>query len=80
MARLIHADPRASWIDEAISTSWIRREVEGLYSETMGRTSIDPESALRLMKRSLKGLIAIINSFANIEWLVSNNRFIGVTS
>ena len=36
-------------IDEAISTSWIRREVEGLYSESMGRPSIDPESALRLM-------------------------------
>ena len=34
----------------------------------------------RLMKRSMKGLIAIINSYANIGWLVSNNRLASVTS
>ena len=34
----------------------------------------------RLMNRSWKGLIAFTNSFSNIRWLISNNRFCGVTS
>lgn len=36
-------------VDKAIDLSWLRQEVSDCYNETMGRPSIDPESALRLM-------------------------------
>jgi len=60
-------------IDEAISTSWIRREVEGLYSETMGRPSIDPESALRLM---IAGFIYGIKHDRKLIWEAEVNMAI----
>ncbi|MEA1910001.1 MAG: IS1182 family transposase [Patescibacteria group bacterium] len=36
-------------VDRVLNLSWIRDEVRDLYSETMGRPSIDPECAVRLM-------------------------------
>ena len=36
-------------VDRVLNLSWLRSEVRDCYSETMGRPSIDPESALRLM-------------------------------
>ena len=36
-------------VDKAIDLSWLRKEVSDCYNEAMGRPSIDPESALRLM-------------------------------
>lgn len=36
-------------VDKVLDLGWIRDEVRDLYSETMGRPSIDPECAVRLM-------------------------------
>lgn len=36
-------------VDKVLDLSWLREEVRGLYEEGMGRPSIDPEAAVRLM-------------------------------
>ena len=36
-------------VNKVLDLSWLRDEVHDLYSETMGRPSIDPECAVRLM-------------------------------
>jgi len=46
---LIPEDHILKRVDEAINFSWMYDEVRDCYSETQGRPSIDPESALRLM-------------------------------
>jgi transposase len=49
LSSLIPDDHILKRVDKVLDLSWLRREVEDCYSETMGRPSIDPESALRLM-------------------------------
>jgi transposase len=49
LSSLIPNDHILKHVDKVLDLSWLRREVEDCYSETMGRPSIDPESALRLM-------------------------------
>jgi transposase len=49
LSSLIPNDHVLKRVDEVLDLSWLRREVVGCYNETMGRPSIDPESALRLM-------------------------------
>lgn len=36
-------------VDKVLDLSWLREEVRDLYDEAMGRPSIDPEAAVRLM-------------------------------
>jgi transposase len=47
--RLIPEDHILKRVDRILELGWIRDEVRHLYSETMGRPSIDPEAAIRLM-------------------------------
>ncbi len=47
--KLIPEDHILKRVDRILETGWIRDEVRQLYSETMGRPSIDPEAAIRLM-------------------------------
>jgi transposase len=49
LSNLIPNDHILKLIDKAIDLSWLRQEVSDCYNETIGRPSIDPESALRLM-------------------------------
>ena len=49
LSSLIPNDHILKQVDKVLDLSWLRREVVDCYSETMGRPSIDPESALRLM-------------------------------
>jgi len=49
LSNLIPDDHTLKLVDKAIDLSWLRQEVTDCYNETMGRPSIDPESALRLM-------------------------------
>jgi len=47
--KLIPEDHILKRVDRILELGWIRDEVRHLYSETMGRPSIDPEAAVRLM-------------------------------
>ena len=49
LSNLVPNDHILKLVDKVIDLSWLRREVADCYNETMGRPSIDPESALRLM-------------------------------
>jgi transposase len=49
LERLIPEDHILRKVDRILDLSWVRDRVRHLYSEDMGRPSIDPESALRLM-------------------------------
>jgi transposase len=49
LEKLIPDDYILKKVDKVLDLKWIRDEVSGLYSETMGRPSIDPECAVRLM-------------------------------
>jgi len=49
LSSLIPNDHILKRVDKVLDLSWLRREVADCYDETMGRPSIDPESALRLM-------------------------------
>ena len=49
LSSLIPNDHVLKRVDKVLDLSWLRKEVADCYSETMGRPSIDPESALRLM-------------------------------
>ena len=55
---LIPEDHILKRVDKVLDLSWLRREVRDCYDEAMGRRSIDPESALRLMLAGLfEGII-----------------------
>lgn len=49
LSQLIPDDHVLKQVDKVLDLSWLRSEVADTYSQTMGRPSIDPESALRLM-------------------------------
>jgi len=49
LSSLIPEDHILKQVDKILDLSWIRSEVKDTYSQMMGRPSIDPESALRLM-------------------------------
>lgn len=49
LSSLIPNDHILKRVDKVLDFTWIRKEIADCYSETMGRPSIDPESALRLM-------------------------------
>ena len=49
LSQLIPDDHVLKQVDKVLDLSWLRNEVADTYSQTMGRPSIDPESALRLM-------------------------------
>ncbi|OHB57655.1 MAG: hypothetical protein A2173_04540 [Planctomycetes bacterium RBG_13_44_8b] len=49
LSSLIPDDHILKQVDNVLDLSWLRAEVSDCYSETMGRPSIDPEAALRLM-------------------------------
>ena len=49
LSQLIPDDHILKQVDKILDLSWLRNEVADTYSQTMGRPSIDPESALRLM-------------------------------
>jgi transposase len=49
LSSLIPNDHILKRVDNVLDLSWLRLEVADCYDETMGRPSIDPESALRLM-------------------------------
>jgi transposase len=49
LSSLIPNDHILKQVDTVLDLSWFRKEVTDCYSQTMGRPSIDPESALRLM-------------------------------
>ena len=49
LSNLIPNDHILKLVDKVIDLSWLRKEVSDCYNESMGRPSIDPESALRLM-------------------------------
>ena len=49
LSQLIPEDHILKQVDKVIDLSWLRGEVSDTYNEAMGRPSIDPESALRLM-------------------------------
>jgi transposase len=49
LSSLIPEDHILKQVDKILDLSWLRNEVKDTYSQTMGRPSIDPESALRLM-------------------------------
>ena len=49
LSSLIPNDHILKQVDKVLDLSWFRKEVTDSYSQTMGRPSIDPESALRLM-------------------------------
>ena len=46
---LVPDDHILKLVDSVLDLSWLKDEVKDLYSEQMGRPSIDPESAVRLM-------------------------------
>ena len=49
LSSLIPDDHILKQVDKILDLSWLRTEVSDCYSDTMGRPSIDPEAALRLM-------------------------------
>jgi transposase len=49
LSQLIPDDHILKQVDKILDLSWLRGEVSDTYNEAMGRPSIDPESALRLM-------------------------------
>ncbi len=49
LSSLIPDDHILKQVDKVLDLSWLRREVADCYNANMGRPSIDPESALRLM-------------------------------
>jgi transposase len=49
LSSLIPEDHILKQVDKVLDLSWLRREVADCYNANMGRPSIDPESALRLM-------------------------------
>lgn len=49
LSQLIPDDHILKQVDKVIDLSWLRSEVADTYNEVMGRPSIDPEAALRLM-------------------------------
>lgn len=49
LSGLIPDDHILRRVDKILDLSWLRKELAGLYSETHGRPSIDPEAAVRLM-------------------------------
>jgi transposase len=49
LSSLIPDDHILKQVDKVLDLSWFRREVADCYNANMGRPSIDPESALRLM-------------------------------
>lgn len=49
LSNLIPDDHILKLVDKVLDLSWLRKEVADCYNESMGRPSIDPESALRLM-------------------------------
>jgi transposase len=49
LSSLIPGDHILKQVDKVLDLSWFRREVADCYNANMGRPSIDPESALRLM-------------------------------
>jgi transposase len=49
LSNLIPNDHVLKRVDRVLDLSWLRKELKDCYSEMMGRPSIDPESALRLM-------------------------------
>jgi transposase len=49
LSQLIPGDHILKQVDKILDLSWLRGEVSDTYNEAMGRPSIDPESALRLM-------------------------------
>ncbi|MCD6364485.1 MAG: transposase, partial [Planctomycetes bacterium] len=50
---LIPEDHILKRVDKVLDLSWVRKEVHDLYDESMGRPSIDPEAAVRLMLAGL---------------------------
>ena len=48
LSQLIPNDHILKQIDKVLDLSWLRNEVTDTYSRTMGRPSIDPESANKL--------------------------------
>jgi transposase len=50
---LIPDDHILKRVDKVLDLSWLRHEVKDLYDEHMGRKSIDPEAAVRLMLAGL---------------------------
>lgn len=53
LGELIPADHILKRVDRVLDLAWLRDEVRDCYSDTMGRPSIDPESAVRLMLAGL---------------------------
>lgn len=49
LSSLIPNDHILKRVDKVLDFTWLGKEIADCYSETMGRPSIDPESALRLM-------------------------------
>ena len=49
LSSLIPEDHILKQVDKILDLSWLRSEVADTYNEAMGRPSIDPEAALRLM-------------------------------
>jgi len=49
LSQLIPDDHILKQVDKILDLSWLRSEVADTYSQTMGRHSIDPQAALRLM-------------------------------
>jgi len=49
LSSLIPEDHVLKQVNKVLDLSWLRKQVADCYSPTMGRPSIDPESALRLM-------------------------------
>ena len=47
LSGLIPDDHILRRVDKILDLSWLRKELAGLYSETHGRPSIDPEAAVR---------------------------------
>jgi len=49
LSSLIPDDHILKQVDKVLDLSWLPKEVSGLYCQTNGRPSIDPEAAVRLM-------------------------------
>jgi len=49
LSQLIPEDHILKQVDKVLELSWLRSEVADTYNEAIGRPSIDPEAALRLM-------------------------------
>lgn len=49
LSSLIPEDHILKRVDKILDLSWLRKEVSDCYSDSIGRPSIDPESALRLI-------------------------------